>query len=315
MSVKTGPRPASGSAQVLDIQRSRILAAMVEESATRGAANVSVAHVVSRAGVSRRTFYEVFTDREDCFVSAFDEGVARASRYVLDRYDPAARWIERVRAILGGLLAFLDAEPDTGRLLLVGSLGAGSETLKRRQHVLAQATAIVDEGRSETAAARALPALTSEGVVGGVSSVLHSRLLDSDPRPFVELAAPLTSMVALPYLGTAAAVRELARAAPSPARARPTPVPDPLRRLGMRLTYRTVRVLTAVAATPGGSNRQVANESGIGDPGQISKLLARLHGLGLIENTGAPTARGAPNSWVLTDRGWEVQAALSRNEA
>ena len=83
----------------------------------------------------------------------------------------------------------------------------------------------------------------------------------------------------------------------------------------MRLTYRTVRVLTAVAATPGGSNRQVANESGIGDPGQISKLLARLHGLGLIENTGAPTARGAPNSWVLTDRGWEVQAALSRNEA
>ena len=122
-------------------------------------------------------------------------------------------------------------------------------------------------------------------------------------------------MVALPYLGVAAARRELARAAPSPARLRPTPGPDPLRRLGMRLTYRTVRVLTAVAATPGGSNRQVADESGIGDPGQISKLLASLHGLGLIENTGAPTARGAPNSWVLTDRGWEVQGALSRNEA
>jgi len=86
---------------------------------------------------------------------------------------------------------------------------------------------------------------------------------------------------------------------------------DPLRDLGMRLTYRTVRVLLAVAAQPGGSNRQVADESGIGDQGQISKLLARLHGLGLIENAGAPATRGAPNSWVLTDRGWEVQSALA----
>jgi hypothetical protein len=68
-----------------------------------------------------------------------------------------------------------------------------------------------------------------------------------------------------------------------------------------------------VAATPGGSNRQVADGSGISDQGQISKLLARLHGLGLIENSGAPAMRGAPNSWVLTDHGWEVQAALARD--
>jgi hypothetical protein len=81
----------------------------------------------------------------------------------------------------------------------------------------------------------------------------------------------------------------------------------------MRLTYRTVRVLMAVAAQPGGSNRQVADGSGIGDQGQISKLLARLHGLGLIENTGVGTVRGAPNSWVLTDRGWQVQGAIARN--
>lgn len=81
----------------------------------------------------------------------------------------------------------------------------------------------------------------------------------------------------------------------------------------MRLTYRTMRVLQAVAATPGGSNRHIADGSGITDQGQISKLLARLHGLRLIENTGLPATRGTPNSWVLTNRGWEVQAALARN--
>jgi AcrR family transcriptional regulator len=311
MSVKERARPASGPARVLEIQRSRILAAMVEECAARGAANVSVAHVVSRAGISRRTFYDIFTDREDCFRAVFDEGIARASRYVLDGHDPAASWLERIRTILGGLLAFLDAEPDTGEFLVVGSLGAGPATVERRRRVLAQAIATVDEGRGDANAGKELPTLTAEGIVGGVLSVLHSRLLDRDSESFLGLAGPLTSMVVLPYVGTAAARRELARAVPPQPRRQPAPGPDPLRQLGMRLTYRTIRVLMAVAATPGGSNRQVADESGIGDQGQISKLLARLHGFGLIENTGAPTTRGAPNSWVLTDRGWEVQAALA----
>ena len=63
---------------------------MVEVCIERGAGNVTVAHVVERAGVSRRTFYEIFEDREDCFLAAFEEGIARASVYVLDAYDPEA---------------------------------------------------------------------------------------------------------------------------------------------------------------------------------------------------------------------------------
>ena len=311
MSVKGKARPASGPARVLEIQRSRILAAMVEECAARGAANVSVAHVVSRAGVSRRTFYDVFADREQCFLDALEEGIAHATRYALDDYDPEAGWVERIRAALAGLLTFLDAEPDTGRLLIIGSLGAGAEALERRQHVLAHVTAVVDEGREERKTGKDLPVLTAEGIVGGVLSVLHTRLSDRRAGPFVDLAGPLMSMIVLPYVGFAAARRELAWHVPSQPRLRSSAVHDPLRELGMRLTYRTVRVLIAVAATPGGSNRDVAKESGIGDQGQISKLLTRLQGLGLIENAGAPTTRGGPNSWVLTDRGWEVQAVLA----
>lgn len=315
MSVVERVLTVNGPERVLGIQRSRILAAMVEECAERGAANVSVTHVVSRAGVSRRTFYEVFPDRESCFLGAFDEGVARAARYVLDDYDSTAEWQGRTRAALVGLLAFLDAEPDTARLLIIGSLGAGAEALERRQCVIAQITAVVDEGRTECKRGRDLSALTAEGIVGGVLSVLHTRLSDPNAEPFVQLAGPLMSILVLPYGGAAAARRELSRHVSSPPRLRSSTVPDPLRELGMRLTYRTVRVLIAVAATPGGSNRQVADGSGIGDQGQISKLLARLHGLGLIENTGAPGTRGAPNSWVLTDRGWEVQSALVRDAA
>jgi AcrR family transcriptional regulator len=81
---------------------------MVEVAAERGASNVSVAHVVERAGVSRRTFYELYGDHEACFLGAFDDAYARASQYVLDGYDPSAKWAERVRVALTNLLCFLD---------------------------------------------------------------------------------------------------------------------------------------------------------------------------------------------------------------
>jgi AcrR family transcriptional regulator len=315
-----------GRDHVIEIQRARILAAMFEVCAERGTANVTVGHVVERAGVSRRTFYELFSDREACFLGAFDEAVARASSYVLDGYDPGAGWAERLRIALTGLLSFLDVERGAGQLLIVGSLGAGASALERRRCVLAQMISLVDEGHMEMKAGVELPPLTAEGIVGGVLSVLHARLLapgdeglDFEGDSLVALIGPLMSMVVLPFLGPVAARRELVR----PISARPVlrvPVPaDPLRDVHMRLTYRTVRVLIAVAALAGRgsypSNREIGLAAEISDQGQISKLLTRLSGLGLIENTDAGLARGAPNAWTLTPKGHEIQQAIGEGVA
>jgi AcrR family transcriptional regulator len=307
---------------------------MVEASMQRGAGSVTVAHVVERAGVSRRTFYEIFADREDCFVAAFDDGIARASRCVLDAYDPDAEWTERVRSALTALLAFLDADRGTGWLLIVGSLGAGAATLEHRQRVLDRIVAVIDEGREQARNGIGLPPLTAEGVVGGALSVLHSRLLACPPKedlpprattrgaavgtPFTPedssllgLTGSLMAMIVLPYLGALAARRELARPMPKRASHSDATMSNPLMQLEMRLTYRTVRVLMAVAAHPGSSNRVVAEASGVMDQGQMSKLLARLAQLDLIANTGAGPARGEPNAWTLTDKGWQVQGAIA----
>ncbi len=78
----------------------------------------------------------------------------------------------------------------------------------------------------------------------------------------------------------------------------------------MRLTYRTLLVLSAIAEAPGASNRQVADVAGVHDQGQISKLLSRLERLGLIENTGAGQPNGEPNAWTLTTKGVQVEQAL-----
>ncbi len=327
-----------GRQRVIEIQRSRLLCALFEVSAERGAAHVAVAHIVDRAGVSRRTFYELFADREQCFLAALDDAIARASQAVLDGYDPSARWVERLRAGLASLLGFLEAERAAGQLMIVGSLGAGHDALECRRRAVARVVALVDEGRLESRAGADLPPLTAEGVVGGGLSVLHSRLADSSsshaesaPRAGVgeadssarasprgspedrllELIGPLMSMIVLPYLGPAAARKELARPVPRRSTADRTVPGDPLRDVGMRLTYRTVRVLTSVAANPGASNREIGLGAGMEDQGQISKLLARLQRLKLIQNTRAATARGAPNAWGLTERGWNVQRAIT----
>lgn len=122
------------------------------------------------------------------------------------------------------------------------------------------------------------------------------------------------SMIVLPYLGSAAARRELRRPAPmSPSQRKPAPA-DPLRDVPMRLTYRTVRVLMAVAelgereSNP--SNREIGLAADMNDQGQISKLLTRLSKLSLIENTPAGRARGAPNAWTLTPKGREIEQAI-----
>jgi AcrR family transcriptional regulator len=310
----SGRQDGPAHRQLSEIQRARILSAMVAVACERGAANATVARIVARAGVSRRTFYELFADREVCFLAAFDEAVAQASRHVLAEYDPKLKWAGRLRTTLTSLLAFLDVWPGIGWLLIVGSYGGGPIVLERRRHVLAQINDFVDEGRAEVKNGDGPPPLTAEGVVGGALSLIHTRMVDGN-APLIELTGPLMSMTVLPYLGTAAARRELSRPVPAaPDGARPSGV-DPLRDLDMRLTYRTIRVLLAISERDANgshpSNRQVADAAGIRDQGQVSKLLSRLQQLGLIDNAAEPQVKGEPNAWTLTKRGEEVRAVVS----
>jgi AcrR family transcriptional regulator len=312
-----------------------MIAAMIDVVSERGRASATVAHVVARSGVSRRTFYEVFDDFEDCFLAALDQSLAEASRYMFDVYDPAEKWRTRIRSALAGVLEFLDDEPAMGRLCVVETLGAGLRVHQRRLAVLDVVVAAVDEGRQQSRSAKALPPLTSEGVVGGVLSVLHARLIPhtgsgrgatrakgtrrakgpgltgEQPDSLLELTGALMAMVVLPYLGPAAAAKEAARSTPRRRSPRRGAGGDPLRDLEMRLTYRTVRVLLAIAANPDASNRQVGAAAGIDDQGQISKLLARLEKLGLVHNNGVGQVRGAPNAWQLTKKGAEVEQLVA----
>jgi AcrR family transcriptional regulator len=296
---------------VTEIQRVRILAAMAEVAAERGAGAASVAHIVGRAGVSRRTFYDLFEDREDCFLAAFDEAVAQAARTVVPAYEGEDRWRERVRAGLLALLVFCEEEPSLARLCVVEALAAGPRALARRGEVLDHLLWVVDQGRAERPArVPEPPPLAAEGAVGAVLSVIHRRLIAGGGEPLTPLLGELMSAIVLPYLGVSSAQKELSKPAPQIKKRKTRAHHDPLDGLDMRITYRTVRVLMTIGSGPGASNREIAAEAGIADQGQVSKLLTRLESLGLVRNDGVGHAKGAPNAWVLTARGLDVERAI-----
>jgi AcrR family transcriptional regulator len=336
---RTGPHAHTPQAyngavreQLADLQRARIVAATFDVVAQGGAGSVTVARVVERSGVSRRTFYENFSDREDCLLASFERALTLASRRVLPAYEAGKGWRERIRAGLVSFLAFCDEKPTVAQMLVCESQTSGPRVSQRRAEILNRLTRIVDQGRTLTGTpkgriprehsaagksgkAENISPLAAEGTVGGVLAVIQARLAEAKRKPLVALTNELMNMIVLPYLGAPAARRELKRATPAPSSEaiERAPLGDPFKEAGMRLTYRTVRVLMATAEHPGASNRLIADTAEITDQGQISKLLGRLERAGVLTNTGLGAGRGAPNVWTLTDKGRQVTDSIRAN--
>jgi AcrR family transcriptional regulator/DNA-binding MarR family transcriptional regulator len=317
------PGPRGGGLYVSELQRARLLDAAFALVAERGYRRMAVRGVAERAGVSPKTFYDLFTDREDCFLAAFDYAVDELSAVARPVYEGESGWAERVRAGLGALLELLDREPALCRLVFVEALGAGPRVLARRAQVLEQLEQVIDEGRAGGKSARPpqeLPPLTAEGIVSATFGVIHARLLQSQPEPLTGLLSALMATIVLPYRGRTAAARELAR----PALKHTTRAPRqtggdarhvPLGQVGsrppadFRLTVRTHAVLAAVAELgrrgSGPSNREVSDLVRVADQGQISRLMGRLQEQGLVENAGGQI-QGVAKAWRLTPRGEEI---------
>jgi AcrR family transcriptional regulator len=309
-------KPFSARGQVSEMQRARLICAAVPVVDEVGWSGATVAQIAARARVSRRTFYDLFADRDDCLLAVLDDAVAR----IEDELGPVSlevSWRARVRGGLWTILSFLDREPILARVCVVEALRGGSRVLERREEIFARLAAILGEGRGESPREET-SRLTAEGLVGAAFTIVQARLLRCDREPLTGLTGELMGMIVLPYLGPAAARREQHRTDLTPASVLARKQSrsqqddrDPLRDIPMRLTYRTARVLQAAAEHPGASNRLLGEHADLYDQGQISKLLARLERLGLLENSGEGQPRGESNAWRLTGLGERVTEQLS----
>ncbi len=311
-----GPRPARAGIdgpEVMDVQRSRMIAAVIGAVEADGYPRLTVTTVIARSRISRKTFYAAFVDLEDSFLAAFEQALAHASEIARAAYARERAWRTGIRAALLSVLTAMDEERGLARLCIVDALLAGPRVLERRAQVLAQLARTIDDGRELAPARYEPPPLTAQAIAGAIAALLHAHLLDEDPAPLTALSGSFMSMIVMPYLGRAAAHREFN--APGPRTRRGSRSGslrrglDPLAQIDMRITYRTVRVLGTIAAIPDASNTQIAEHAGIVDQGQVSKLLARLAGLGLVENVRPDRAARGVNAWRLTDSGARVLRA------
>jgi AcrR family transcriptional regulator len=186
--------------EVLASQRARMIEAMAEAVAAKGFAATTVADVVGRAGVSRKTFYEHFSDREDCFLAAYDAAVDVLLGQVADRVAagaPAgADWRERVRAGMRAYLEALAAEPAFARTFLVEVHAAGPRALARRAEVHSR---FVDFLRAQAALARAdhawmpeVPDAVYPAIVGGMDEVVSGWVSDGRTAELPQLEPQLS---------------------------------------------------------------------------------------------------------------------------
>ena len=106
-------------------QRERLIEAMVELSGQLGYQSLSIAQISARAGVSSATFYEQFSDREECLLEAY-RSLTAAMLARLDRSLQAGEWASAARAAFGELIEGVREDPDAGRLMFVEALSAGT---------------------------------------------------------------------------------------------------------------------------------------------------------------------------------------------
>jgi AcrR family transcriptional regulator len=189
-------RHAAPRRVVRESQRERLLGALAEAVAARGYAGAAVADVISLAGVSRKTFYEHFANKEECFLAAYEAGV----EMVLDAIDAAvAAALDPYSAAAAGTRAYtqtLAANPSLARAFFLEVLAAGEAALARRELVLERFADQLERIYSD--ARRGLvvlpeppPRYVFRACVGAVNELVTTELRRGGPERLPELADSL----------------------------------------------------------------------------------------------------------------------------
>jgi AcrR family transcriptional regulator len=184
-------------------QRERLLDAIANVVAEKGYAATRVADITEYAGVSRKTFYEQFTDKEDCFLAAYDAITA----LLMDRMArglaavAAASWEVQVSALLGEFLRFLAAEPAFARMCIVEVLAAGPAGLARRDAAIQAFYPVVDQlPRAQPGADERLSPMTPQFVTGGIFEVVYAAIRRGEIATLPDLEEDLMHLAFRAYL-------------------------------------------------------------------------------------------------------------------
>jgi AcrR family transcriptional regulator len=296
-----------------EMQRRRLLDAMTALARERGWHGLSVDRICAQAGMSRRTFYEQFTDAEDCFAATVEDALEQLWLVVAAEIEAAGEgWAERVCAAVTGFLAALDADPGRAWMCVVEPLNTSTRGREARKAFVDRFITLLQAGPTGEPGDR-IPANAAVGAAGGLWELALQHVAGEDDGVGIDDIAGSAIFLALaPYVGRHEAMQHayLARkpadvvlirggTAPSPAEARTIALAD-------ALTPLSLATLRFLADHPGAPNLDIAAAVAVTDEGQMSRHLRRLRTDGLADRE----KHGIYNAWSLTDLGQTVLERL-----
>ena len=194
-----GGRHGLSREQVTQSQRERLLAAAVQVVARDGYQASTVHEIARTASVSSRDFYENFSGKEECFLSAFDIVVEHTRALLTEAAEPEPDWAHETIAGMRAAMRFASAEQDLTHVCLIAALTASPAILVRRSEALLEMVPFLRRGREQRGGAEPLPESTEESVIGGLV-VLVARSIGTG-RSLEAVFPDLVDFVLSPYLG------------------------------------------------------------------------------------------------------------------
>ncbi len=194
---------------VVHNQRERLIAGIAEAIAENGYSGTTIAHITRHAAVSRRTFYEHFASKDECFVAAYDTVMEQLRERVSAGFEEAGDWPHAVKAGIGAMLEFLAANPHLARLCMVEALVAGPVVVERYDAAIQSFVPYFQsgrEGRPKEVLDR-LSETTEEALVGGMVSLISRRIIAGKAEQLEELLPDLVEFTLTPYLGSEEAAK------------------------------------------------------------------------------------------------------------
>jgi AcrR family transcriptional regulator/predicted transcriptional regulator len=287
-------------------QRDRLVAAMGELTAELGLAAVGVHHVCQRAGVSRRTFYELYADRDACVVDTHDEAFGRLLAHLAEAVaDAGGVWEDRAVAVTQALFTAWDTDRVLAKLCLVSSVSGHHEALELRRVAMAQiAGLLADPPRQPMVEASVLAC-----AISGIWGLAFAQLTEKPTASISDLAGVAIFLLVAPFAGRRhAAARAAGRGGTAAyvTRWTPTVVGGDDDERGLLVTELTSQTLRYLNGHPGAANIDIARAVDVRHESQMSRHLRRLEKAGMVSHR----KEGRTNAWMLTARGEEAARTL-----
>lgn len=191
---------------VVENQRQRIAAGVIAVVVERTYLGATVTQIVAAAGVSRRTFYNYYADKQEAFFDVYGQ-VANLLLETMGEAEDRTKgdWAAGVRGQLEALLEVVAANPDLARFCLAVPPAAGGEVAAKYREFLAQLVEVLGEGRPKRI--RRPPPAAEFGLAGGLAALIVKAVDKNGGEGLPDLLAEVTELVLTPYLGRDKAAR------------------------------------------------------------------------------------------------------------